>query len=81
MEEMYGRSISTHFRAPYDFIKFAESQNAKGYHVDKPNNIITTIKDALKANEEGIPALISVLDSGKIIPPGFKDFLEAFKSS
>jgi acetolactate synthase-1/2/3 large subunit len=71
----WGRSISCDYTNPYDFVKFAESQKACGYHVTKPEDIVPAIKSALKNNEEGISSLVSVVTYWEILSPGFMEFL------
>ena len=71
----WGRSISCDYTNPYDFVKFAESQKARGYHVTKPEDIVPSIKSALKDNEEGISSLVSVVSYWEILAPGFMELL------
>ncbi|MFH1821784.1 MAG: thiamine pyrophosphate-binding protein [Methanobacteriota archaeon] len=77
--ELYGRSIATDFTNPYDFVKFAEAQKAEGFHVEKPADIIPTVKEALKACEEGVPALVSIVTDWHYLPPGFHEFFNMVK--
>jgi acetolactate synthase-1/2/3 large subunit len=69
------RTISCDYSDPYDFVRFAESQHATGYHVTEPNDIIPAIRSALRDNQEGIPALVSVVTYWEILAPGFMELL------
>lgn len=57
-EKKYGRSSGVDF-GPVDFVKYAESFGAKGYHVDSKETFETTFKKALEEAEDG-PVLIDI---------------------
>ncbi|WP_307977238.1 acetolactate synthase AlsS [uncultured Streptococcus sp.] len=57
-EKKYGRSSGVDF-GPVDFVKYAESFGAKGYHVDSKETFETTFKKALVEAEDG-PVLIDI---------------------
>ena len=62
------RYISVDLLNP-DFTKVAESFGCYGERVEKPSEIIPALKNALKASEEGLPAVIEFLTDPKEIPP------------
>lgn len=57
-EKKYGRSSGVDF-GPVDFVKYAESFGAKGYHVDSKETFEATFKKALEEAEDG-PVLIDI---------------------
>ncbi len=57
-EKKYGRSSGVDF-GPVDFVKYAESFGAKGYHVDSKETFEATFKKALVEAEDG-PVLIDI---------------------
>lgn len=52
--EQYGKSCYVKFTNP-DFVKFAESFNAKGYRIQKAEDLIPTLEEAFK---QKVPAII-----------------------
>ncbi len=52
--DQYGKSCYVDFTNP-DFVKFAESFNAKGYRIEKAEDLIPTLKEAFK---QKVPAII-----------------------
>lgn len=53
-EDRFGEHCFVDFTNP-DFIKFAESMNAKGYRIEKTEDFIPTLQDAFKQN---VPCII-----------------------
>lgn len=53
-EEQYGKSCYVNFTNP-DFVKFAESMHAKGYRVEKAEDLIPTLEEAFK---QSVPVVI-----------------------
>lgn len=53
-EEQYGKNCYVDFTNP-DFVKFAESMYAKGYRVEKAEDLIPTLEEAFK---QKVPAII-----------------------
>lgn len=49
----YGRTSNVHFNNP-DFVKYAQSFGAKGYRIEKTEDLLTTIKLALADNTVSI---------------------------
>jgi acetolactate synthase-1/2/3 large subunit len=53
-EDQYGKSCYVNFTNP-DFVKFAESMYAKGYRVEKAEDLIPTLEEAF---EQKVPVII-----------------------
>ena len=53
-EDQYGKSCCVDFTNP-DFVKMAESMYAKGYRIEKAEDLIPTLEEAFKQN---VPAII-----------------------
>lgn len=53
-EDRFGEHCFVDFTNP-DFVKFAESMNAKGYRIEKTEDFIPTLQDAFKQN---VPCII-----------------------
>ena len=53
-EDQYGKSCYVHFTNP-DFVKFAESMYAKGYRIEKAEDLVPTLEEAFKQN---VPVVI-----------------------
>ncbi len=49
------------FKVQPDFVKLAEASKCYGEKVEKPSEIKPALKNALKANKEGIPAVVDVI--------------------
>jgi len=67
-EEKY---ITVDFEEQPDFVKWAESQKCLGFHVEKPEELSQAIRNALKANQQGTPALVDVVTDPLDVPDGF----------
>ena len=52
--DQYGKSCYVDFSNP-DFVKLAESMNAKGYRIEKAEDLIPTLEEAFK---QTVPAII-----------------------
>ncbi len=68
------RFIATDFHAQPDFVKIAEANGCYGERVEAPSNIKLALDRALKANEDGKPAVIEFIVDGWDFAPGFKSF-------
>jgi acetolactate synthase-1/2/3 large subunit len=71
-----GRSIATEFTVQPDFVKVAEACQCFGERVEKPGGIRLALQRALRANQEGKPAVLEFIVDGWDFPPGFKSFYE-----
>jgi len=69
-----GRITSTKFDFQPDFMKFAEANKCFGRRVEDPNEITFALKDALKANKEGVPAIVEFVVSTFDFPEGFHEW-------
>lgn len=64
----YKRTICADYKNP-NFTKLAEAYNCQSARVEKPNQIRSALKAALKANREGMPAVIDFLiDPWELLP-------------
>ena len=52
-----GRDTAT-FKVQPDFVKWAEACNCHGRRIETPSEIRPALKEALKVNREGIPAVL-----------------------
>jgi len=68
------RYIATDFKIQPDFVKIAEANKCFGVHVEKPGDIAPALKNALKANNEGVPAVIDAVVDPFDVSDGFKEF-------
>ena len=62
---MYNDEAFMDFENP-DFVKYAEACGAKGYRVEKLDEFVPALQDALK---QGKPCLIDVLVDNEVYPP------------
>jgi acetolactate synthase-1/2/3 large subunit len=67
-------AIATDFKIQPDFEKFAEANNCYGEKVEKPNEIRKALERALKANDDGVPAILDFIVDPEDCPQSFKDF-------
>lgn len=81
-EEQYGKSCYVNFTNP-DFVKLAESMYAKGYRVEKAEDLISTLEKAFKQNvsfkffaTSSIDALIHSIESS--VSPKATSYTEMF---
>jgi acetolactate synthase-1/2/3 large subunit len=70
------RFIATDFEVQPDFVKVAEASKCYGERVEKPGDIKPALKRALKANQEGVPAVMEFIVDAWDFAPGFKNFYE-----
>jgi acetolactate synthase-1/2/3 large subunit len=56
-----GRFIDTTFEIQPDFAKVAEACKCYGERIEKPIDVATGMRNALKANKDGIPAVLDVI--------------------
>ncbi len=68
------RYIATDFDIQPDFMKIAEANKCHGEHIEKPNEIGPALKNALKANRDGVPAMIEAIIDPFDASEGFREF-------
>jgi len=68
------RFIATDFEAQPDFVKIAEANRCFGERVETPDAIELALKNALRANAEGLPALVDMIVDPFDSPDGFREF-------
>ena len=68
------RFIATDFRTQPDFVKTAEANKCLGVHVEQPQAIKSALEEALRANREGVPAVIDIVVDPFDAPDGFREF-------
>ncbi|MGQ9543867.1 MAG: thiamine pyrophosphate-binding protein [Candidatus Bathyarchaeia archaeon] len=68
------RFIATDFEVQPDFVKIAEANRCFGRRVEKPQDIEAALRGALKANIEGIPAMVEAVIDPYDAPEGFREF-------
>ncbi len=69
-----GKIVATKFEAQPDFVKFAEANKCYGERVEKPAGIRAALQNALKANKEGVPAIVEFVVGTYDFPEGFHEF-------
>jgi acetolactate synthase I/II/III large subunit len=69
-----GKIVATKFDAQPDFVKFAEANKCYGEKVEKPNDIRSALQRALKANQDGVPAIVEFVVGTFDFPEGFHEF-------
>ena len=69
-----GKITATKFEAQPDFVKFAEANRVHGERVEKPADIRGGLKRALKANKDGVPAIVEFVVGTFDLPEGFHEF-------
>jgi acetolactate synthase-1/2/3 large subunit len=72
--EMNERYIATDFRVQPDFAALARACGCYGEKVEDPGQITPALERALKANQEGQPAVLDFIVDGWDLAPGFRDF-------
>jgi len=68
------RFISTEFKVQPDFVKIAEANKCCAERIEKPGDIRPALERALKATQEGTPAVLEFIVDGWDFAPGFKNF-------
>jgi acetolactate synthase-1/2/3 large subunit len=63
------RFIDTDFKTVPDYVKFAESCKCYGERIEKPDQIASSLKNALRANGEGKSAVLDI-----VLPPNWWDW-------
>ncbi|MEM2840430.1 MAG: thiamine pyrophosphate-binding protein [Candidatus Bathyarchaeia archaeon] len=75
IQKMLGeRFIATDFKVQPDFVKVAEANRCFGRRVERPRDVEPALREALKANTEGTPAMVEAVIEPYDAPEGFKDF-------
>jgi acetolactate synthase-1/2/3 large subunit len=69
-----GKITATKFKAQPDFVKFAEANACHGERVERPDGVRGALKAALKANREGVPAIVEFLVETFDFPEEFHEF-------
>jgi acetolactate synthase-1/2/3 large subunit len=69
-----GKIFATKFEAQPDFVKFAEANKCRGERVERPEQIRPALENALKANKEGVPAIVEFIVGTYDFPEGFHEF-------
>jgi acetolactate synthase-1/2/3 large subunit len=62
------------FESQPDFVKLAEANACYGERVEKPPEIAAALKNALKKNKEGIPAVLDCIIDPWDVAEAFKEF-------
>lgn len=70
------RFISTDYEVQPDFAQIARASGCYGEKVENPEAIRPALERALKANREGLPAVLDFIVDGWDFAPGFKRFYE-----
>ncbi len=70
------RFISTDYKVQPDFAQVARASRCYGEKVEQPAEIRPALGRALKANREGVPAVLDFIVDGWDFAPGFKRFYE-----
>lgn len=65
------RYIATDFKVQPDFVKMAEAYSCFGKRVENPEDIKKALHEALKANEEGKPAILDIVIDPEEVADGF----------
>ena len=68
------RFIAADFCAQPDFVKTAEANKCFGVHVEQPKAIESALQEALRANADGVPAVVDVVVDAFDAPDGFREF-------
>jgi thiamine pyrophosphate-dependent acetolactate synthase large subunit-like protein len=70
------RFIATDFTVQPDFAQIARASQCYGERVEKPEDIRPSLRRALKATREGIPAVLDFIVDGWDFAPGFLRFYQ-----
>ena len=70
------RFIATDFEVQPDFVQIAKACQCHGERVEAPAHIRGALERALKANQDGKPAVVEFIVDGWDFAPGFKRFYE-----
>jgi acetolactate synthase-1/2/3 large subunit len=73
-KKLFGRSTAVDFEVQPDFVKFAEANKCYGEKIDRPDEVRCALERALKANMEGVPAILDFIVDPEDCPKGFKEF-------
>ena len=68
------RYIAVDFEVQPDFVKIAEANKCYGERIEKPERIKEALKAALKANKNGIPAVLNLIVDPWDVAEVFKEF-------
>jgi acetolactate synthase-1/2/3 large subunit len=71
--------IATDFKIQPDFVKVAEASKCFGQHVERPDDVESALRTALKKNNEGVPAVLDFVIDPWDCPEGFKDFFRELR--
>jgi len=75
-ELAYGRYSGVDFEVQPDFVKIAEAHQCYGERVEKPRQVREALKSAVKANAEGLPAVLDFIVKPLEVTEGFVEFHE-----
>lgn len=70
------RFIATDFDIQPDFVMIAEANGCYGEKIEKPENIRPALQRAIKANNEGKPAVLDFIVDGWDFAPGFLSYYQ-----
>ncbi len=73
-KKIFGKSTATDFIVQPDFVKFAEANKCYGEKIDRPEDVKGALERALKANFNGVPAILDFIIDPEDCPKGFKEF-------
>ena len=73
-ERLGGRYIATDFEVQPDFVKVARANRCFGERVVEPSKVRPALESALRANEDGIPAVLDFVIDPWDFGPGFERF-------
>jgi len=68
------RFIATDFSTQPNFATIAKANGCYGERIEKPENIRSALQNALKANDEGKPAVLDFVVDGWDFAPGFLSY-------
>jgi acetolactate synthase-1/2/3 large subunit len=69
-----GRHLAVDYKVQPDFEKVAEAYKCFGARIEKPSEIDDALKLALKANKEGLPAVLNCIVRPMVYNQFFKEF-------
>ncbi|MHA1712017.1 MAG: thiamine pyrophosphate-binding protein [Candidatus Freyarchaeota archaeon] len=72
--KLLGKATACEYTVQPDFTKFAEANKCYGERIQKPAEIKPALERALKANEEGTPAILDFIIDPEDCHEGFKEF-------
>jgi len=74
-----GRFFASDFEAQPDFVKIAEANKCYGERIEKPRQIESSLRNAMKANSEDMPAVLEFIVDPWDLADGFKEFHETVR--